>query len=191
MVSMWQGWTTAWPQVHLTRTLKVLLTGVHAKVTTLSVEAALASLPAVALSAAQVAAQLIGDPALFTLAGPRGPAETQHLKTTPHGARVAAEFRASEESLTRFWFAQRTVLRCCAARPATEFLDPASILDDPLSWVYGTQLEAGELRKAAAALSAAGLLFTVGQHPVLQLSAVGQLCVERYNSDPRQMPKHT
>lgn len=157
----------------------------------MSVDAALATLPLPALPAAQVAAQLIGDPALFTLAGPRGPAETQHLKTTAHGARVAAEFRAAQESLSRSRVAQRTLLRCCAARPATEFLDPASILADPLSWLYGTQLQLNELRQAAAALSEAGLLFTVGHHPVIQLSAHGQRCVENYDSDPRQMPKLT
>ena len=190
-MSMWLGWTTEWPQVHLTRVVKVLLTGVKAKITALSVDAALATLPPGSLPAAQVAARLISDPALFTLAGPPGPAETQRLKTTPHGARVAAEFRAAQESLTRSRFAQRTLLRCCAAHPATAYLDPASILDDPLSWVYGTQLDPGELRKAAAALSEAGLLFTVGHQPVMQLSAAGQMCVDHYDSDPRHMPKHT
>jgi hypothetical protein len=82
--------------------------------------------------------------------------------------------------------AQRTILRCCADHPATEFLAAASIAAQPLSWFYGTQFSVVELSRAAAALTEAGLLFTVGPGALMQLTALGQQCVERHGSDPRQ-----
>ena len=187
---MWQGWSTRWPQVHLSCVVAVLLSGVRDRITTCTVREAFHALPGTApvltLHRARVAAQLITAPALFTPTGPGGPTETRLLKTTVYGARVAAEFRAAQESLTRHRMAQRTILRCCADHPATEFLAAASIAAQPLSWFYGTQFSVAELSRAAAALTEAGLLFTVGPGALMQLTALGQQCVERHGSDPRQ-----
>jgi len=187
-MNTWEGWSTHWPQVHLSCVLAALLTGVHTRITTSTVHDTLHTLPCtppiVTLHPARVAAQLITEPALFTPTGPAGPAETRLLKPTARGARVAAEFRAAQESLTRHRMAQRTILRCCAAHPATEFLTTDSILAEPLSWLYGAQFRFAELTRAAAALTEAGLLFTVGPGALMQLTALGQLCVERHDSDP-------
>lgn len=63
-----------------------------------------------------------------------------------------------------------------------------NILSEPQSWLYGTQFHLTELHQTAVALSDAGLLFTVGHHPVIQLTARGLLCVDYYDGDPTKMP---
>ena len=191
-MNRWDGWSVSWGQVHLTQVLATLLDSVIRRRTCTTIGGVLDELALPGLSPAAVATTLLAEPAPFLLVDPRRPADDQQLKLTAAGARLAAEFRANHETLARFRVAQRTVLRCCSAHPATEFLPPVYLLQEPLSWFYGRQLHLAELRRACAALATSGLLFMVGDElsSVVQLTALGLLCVQRYDSDPRQMPPH-
>ena len=180
--TQWNGWSTIWPSVHLTCVVAGLLRSAHPhQLTGITVQDILTDLSVADLSAADVISAITADPAAFALTDPHLLPARQPLKITPHGRRLAAEFRANQESLAVFRAAQHALLLWCAAHPASEFLHPADMLTEPASWFYGTKFSPGCLQRAADALTTAGYLFTAhtASHPVVQLAPAGLRWIEK------------
>lgn len=172
----WMGWSASWPAVHLTRVVAALLRSAHpGQLTGTTIQDTLNDLHLAGLRAADVIAEVTADPAVFTLPDPRRPAADQQLILTPQGRRLAAEFRAAQESLAMFRAAQHALLLWCAAHPASQFLHIADLSTEPAGWFYGTQFSQDCLQRAAVTLTTAGYLFTVhaADDPVIQLAPAG------------------
>lgn len=192
MMVLWEGWSRDWPQVQVTRILRLLLSdlGPADEQTELSVEQAVTQLKIEGIDAGRIALELMHSEIFFDVKSIVPGADT--LVIAPHGRQIAREFQEASRPRRRNSAARRAILLWLYdgdSQPQST----VDILQSPHGWFYGTQFSEEDVCDAGAKLVQDGLIHGIRplDGPVIrpELTSSGELCAETFDGDVIAMQK--